>query len=195
MMESKTIQQTLDRMRKYIYRQIAAGFAAEDKIRDIAVEVYSDEQPAAELLPYAKRFVEDAVAAHLQDQADWENVTDYDRLTKALEDLENQGIVSRQNFSCCGTCGADEIIDEMEEAKTKGKKVRGYAFFHEQDTEHAVEGKGLYLSYGSIRRNPLSEIIIGYQVVKTIRRHGLITKWNGNLLTRIHVQIDWKRRR
>jgi hypothetical protein len=83
----------------------------------------------------------------------------------------------------------------MEEAKNKGRKVRGYAFFHEQDTEHAVEGKGLYLSYGSIRGNPLSEIIIGYKVVKTIRRHGLATKWNGNLLTRIHVQIDWKRRR
>jgi hypothetical protein len=101
-MESKTIQQTLDRMRKYIYIQVAAGFATEDKIRDIAVEVYSDEQPTAELVPYANQFVEDAVVAHRKEQADWENVTDYDRLTTAFEDLENQGIVSRQNFSCCG---------------------------------------------------------------------------------------------
>ena len=193
-MERKTLEQTIDRMRNFINLQVAAGFATEDEIVDTAVEVYSDEQPSAALFPHARRIVAQSREAHLQEQANWEIVTDYDRLTNAFEDLENQGIISRQNFSCCGTCCADEILDEVEEATNKCKNVHGYAFFHMQDTEHAVEGQGLYLSYGSGDGNPLAAVQIGHRVADTLKQHGLVTEWNGKLQTRIHVQMDWKRR-
>jgi hypothetical protein len=194
-MEANTLDQTLDGMRKYIERQVAAGYLTDDEIREIAVEIHADHQPLETLLPYARRFVEAAAAAHLREQAGWDDVTDCDRLAEAFADLEAQGIVSRQNFSCCGTCGADEIKDEMEAARSQGRKVRGYTFFHMQDTDHAAAGMGLYLSFGSLSGNPLAETLTGFRISRTIRRHGLNTKWNGSLFTRILVEMDWKRRR
>jgi hypothetical protein len=194
-MEANTLDQTLDGMRQYIERQVAAGFLSDDEIREQAVEIHADYQSPDTLLPYARRFVEEAAAAHLIEQAGWEDVTDCDRLAEAFADLEAQGIVSRQNFSCCGTCGADEIEDEMQAARSQGRKVRGYTFFHMQDTEHAAAGTGLYLSFGSSSGKLLSETLTGFKVSRTIRRHGLKTKWNGSLFTRILVEMDWQRRR
>src|SRR5215207_6127853 len=120
-MKHETLEQTLDKMRDYVYRYSAGGFASAEEIRSSVVEIFSDEQGALELLPYAQAFVREALEAHLKEQAGWGKVTDCDRLNQAFEDLEREGIISRQNFSCCGTCGTAEIVDEMEEAKNQGR--------------------------------------------------------------------------
>ena len=62
--------------------------------------------------------------------------------------LEAAGIVARQNFTCCKTCGFYEINGEMEAARAQGRVVRGYVFFHMQDTERAAKGGDLALAYG-----------------------------------------------
>ena len=37
-------------------------------------------------------------------------------MTGEAEPLEAEGVIARQNFTCCGSCGAIEIWDEIEEA-------------------------------------------------------------------------------
>src|SRR5438270_300390 len=79
-------------------------------------------------------------------------------------DLESAGIVCRQNFTCCGNCGGAEIGDEIEQQRELGREICGYTFFHWQDTERAVEGNGLYLSYGSILHGEKAALAAGHQV-------------------------------
>ena len=141
--------------------------------------------------PYRGRYSPSTKAA----QASWPAETDCDRLDRAFAELEQQGIVARQNFSDCGTCGVAEIPDEIKAAEKSGRKVRGYVFYHMQDTESAAGGHGLYLNYGSIHSDDSASLKVAGEVVEALKRHRLKTEWNGTIEQRIGVKLDWKRRR
>jgi hypothetical protein len=138
---------------------------------------------------------ERAVTAHLAEQAGWPATTDNDRLDAAFAELDRAGILARQHFSCCGTCGAHEIHDELDQAEKAGQPVRGFTFFHVQDTEHAVAGEALYLSYGAADRDREASVAVGHEVVAVLARHGLTPAWNGKLAHRIALPLIWRRRR
>ena len=74
------------------------------------------------------------------------------------------------------------------------KPVRGYTFFHEQDTESAVEGHGLMLNYGSDDYDRAGSVAIGREIARVLRAHRLRVTWNGDFDRRIAVKLDWKRR-
>jgi len=194
-MKDNTLEETILKMRDYIRREVAGGFSSTDDICRIAVEIYSDKHDPSVLLPHARTLVQEMIDAQLSEQANWEKPTDCDRLDQAFRDLESQGIISRQNYSCCGTCGSGEIWDEMIALQSEGKNVRGYTFYHEQDTQHAVDGEGLYLNYGSIEENVPAQIDIGHEIVRILNQHDLATDWNGDLQYRIFVKLNWQRRR
>jgi hypothetical protein len=194
-MEKSIDKETLQDLRDAIHREVAGGFTPEDEIVTNAVEFMADEYEPDDLEPHALEIARELLAAHKREQESWPDVTDCDRLDSALAALEATGIVCRQDFTCCGTCGAAEIGDEMEEAAEDGKAIRGYVFYHMQDTEHAVDGYGLYLSYGSVEDDEASAVGIGRELVAALRQQGLEADWNGSLSRRIGVSLDWKRRR
>lgn len=188
--------QDLEDLRDFIRIQVAAGYAPIAIVVEEAVDAFSDTSlPPAAVRRAAWSLAQEAVAAHHAEQAAWPEVTDCDRLDAAFATLEASGIVARQHFSCCGTCGATQIIDEMDRVAKDGKPVRGYTFFHVQDTEHAVEGDGLYLSYGSADQDKQAAVAIGHEVVAALRQHGLQPNWNGRHANRIGLPIVWQRRR
>ena len=45
------------------------------------------------------------------------------RVDEALAALEAEGVISRQNFSCCGSCGSSEIWDEIAAQSPRNAKV------------------------------------------------------------------------
>ena len=130
------------------------------------------------------------------EQIRWPAVTDYDRLDAALEALEMKRIVARQDFTCCGNCGQAEIGAEIADFEEKGVRARGYVFFHQQDTESAVEGHGLYFNYGHALEydKPEASRDIGRELVAALEGAGLRPKWDGDLGKRVFVGLDWKRR-
>ncbi|MBN2972358.1 hypothetical protein JW805_10060 [Roseomonas aeriglobus] len=185
----------LDDLRDFIRRDVAGGFFDDDAVLRNAVEVYADEIDADTLRVSAQAYLRDALRDHRAAQAGWPEETDCDRLDAAFEALEAQGIVCRQNFTCCGTCGAAEIRDEMDAIEAAGFDVRGYAFYHAQDTEAAVDGDGLYLNYGAIDDDDDQAVAVGRLVTQELSAHGLKVSWSGDLAKRIGVFLDWKRRR
>jgi hypothetical protein len=189
-----TEQEQLDEFRVYISREIAAGYASPDEALKTAIDIMSDEMGTEILNSRGHEILLEELAAQLRKQEDWPKITDCDRLDDAFKALEEKGIVSRQNFSCCGTCGAGEIWDEMEAAQNVGNSVRGYTFFHMQDTESAVEGSGLYLNYGSTDEGEEAAVSVGRDIQRELEAHGLKTDWDGKLSMRIGVSLDWKRR-
>lgn len=195
-MPSALNAEDFDDLHDFIKVQIAAGYTpAEDIVAD-AVEVFADIAVDPTALREAARAVVDlATREHAQAQLDWPATTDCDRLDAAFADLESAGIVARQHFSCCGTCGSHEIRDEMEQAEKEGRSPRGFTFFHVQDTEHAIGGESLYLSYGTYDKDESASVAIGHEVVRTLNAHGLQPWWNGKFAHRIALPLTWQRRR
>lgn len=189
------LDEALAQMREAIERDVAAGYDDPKEIVESAVDVFADDLDFQRAAAAAVQMCREALAAHHGAQAEWPVVTDCDRLDCAFDELERNGVVSRQNFSCCGTCGAREIWDEMEERFNAGHPVRGYTFFHVQDTESATEGYGLCLNYGSVDEGEAPALGIAQEVVDSLRRHGLTVHWDGTWSKRIEVELDWKRRR
>jgi hypothetical protein len=149
----------------------------------------------------------DAVVAQLRvEQLAWTGESDSDRLDRAFAALEAENIVARMNFTCCGTCGSDEIGDEVPEGTT----ARGYAFFHSQDADGLAEGGDLCLSYGVFRPADLPDGLdekaleerwrtdvtaLANRVVEVLCAQGLAASWNQDPGRRIKVDImDWRRR-
>ncbi len=173
---------------------VRAGFQPREQIWLAADDVCEE---AAD--PDAMRAFAAAELARLWDhqravEAGWEGRTDCDRLDQAFAELESLGIVCRQDFTCCGNCGAAEIADEFAAMEAGGVCVRGYAFYHQQDTERAIEGEGVYLSYGAEAEGEAAALEIAREIIAVLTAHGLKPKWNGQWSQRILVPLAWRRR-
>ena len=144
-----------EELRSYIEMDLRAGFSTTSESTELAVEILSDDYDVATLQTQAWKIGEEVQQELIEEEKGWPDITDCDRLDRAFEDLEQRGIVARQNFSCCGTCGAGEIWDEMQTQIENGRARRGYTFYHVQDTESAADGYGLYLSYGAAHEAPI----------------------------------------
>lgn len=179
----------------HIHREVASGYYDEDAILTSTMEIFADEMEMSALRPTTQRLLRAALSEQRTAQRGWPTYTDCDRLDAAFAALEAEGIVARQNFSCCGTCGSAEIWDEIAAFETSGHAARGYAFFHVQDTESAVDGGGLYLNYGAVEEGEAAALKIAGDIVAELESKGLRTDWSGSWSQRIGVALDWKRRR
>lgn len=168
------------------------GFVDRDRIIEDAIEVVGATEA---LRPIVRELTDRTLEAHRQREASWREPTDCDRLDHAFATLDEQGIVARQRWSDCNTCGTSEIHTEMNDLAAAGRIVRGYVFYHEQDLENATSGT-MFLAYGSTADDSSRAAAIGHDIVGTLNRFGLRTRWNGNVNDRIElVDLDWKRRR
>ena len=123
-------------------------------------------------------------------------------LNSAFAALEEEGVIARQNFTCCGTCASAEIWDEIDDSR----EWKGYIYFHQQDTESLAESGGTYVGFGSFLAYPrdeekwntlrdaqkeeisalhekLSVQLLRETVIPVLEKHGLSVKWNGNYNT------------
>ena len=184
-----------DGVRDQIRRDVASGFYDEDAILTNAADAFADDMAPEELRPLAQKLLRQALAEQRAAERRWPAETDCDRLDSAFAALEQAGVVARQNFSCCGNCGATEIWDEVRALEDAGAEVRGYTFYHMQDTESAVDGGGLYLNYGACEEGEAAALAVARDIVAELEANGLETDWDGSWDKRIGVTLDWKRRR
>ena len=144
-----------------------------------------------------------AVAVRRGQQRGWGDVRG--NLSRAFTELNERGVLARENFTCCGTCAAAEIHDERDESR----HWHGYLWFHQQDTEALVasEDGEVYLGYGAYppadfdeeayAALPETERRALYQAdldrlldeiaFPVLRRHGMRVEWNRDQSTRIRV--------
>ncbi|GAA2205884.1 hypothetical protein GCM10009850_013420 [Nonomuraea monospora] len=201
-----------DGITEQIHLAVAAGRHDFERVVRGVAETWMTEVDDKSLLDEAIRDVTaEEFAAHLAAQDGWPAETDSDRLSLAMAELSMAGILAREHYTCCMTCGLAEIRAEISELSG----VRGYVFYHEQDAERAVMGGGVYLAFGpsdlegegdaspdgSIGDLPGGNIgdspggNIGEEIVAVLRRRGLRVEWDGDDGQRIHVHMNWRRRR
>jgi hypothetical protein len=188
--------ETLEYLWDDIYELVFAGQVPSDDIVAEVVEMNSDDYDKDIILPYVVTITQRLLEEHSRQQKGWPEITDCDRLDSAFEELERNGIVCRQDFADCLSCGYNEIWDEIKKVEEKGRKVRGFTFYHMQDTRHAVLSEGICLGYGStIEDDVASDLEIAREIVSTISSHGLKVSWDNTIKKRIEVILDWKKRR
>ena len=173
----------------FVTRQVGAGFRSAASIAEAAAETFDTD------LETVSTLVDDALAAHIGSMAAWPEMTDCDRLDRALAKLEAVGVVARQNFSCCNNCGHQEILEAVSEVRERGHKVMGYVFYHQQDTDSALGGEGLHLRYGSVKRGGEAIAEVGRCIASVLGEEGLVVRWNDDPTQTIALpDFDWKRR-
>lgn len=193
-MSDDELDKGIKEISSYIFRYVVGGFVEFDSIVPNVLEIVSDDYDVDELQPHAERILREIVQEQLKLESQWPAVTDWDRFDAAFAQLEEAGVVCRHNFSCCPSCAASEIWDEIEVERDKGREIIGCAHYNFQDTEAAVEGQGIYLSYGSVLQGERPVVKIGHMIADAMRASGLTVRWDGTYAKRIHVALDWKRR-
>jgi len=116
------------------------------------------------------------------------------KLNVAFQMMRKAGLVARQNFSCCSSCGGYELtMDVVAMPDKKRAKVKGVCFYHRQDNDYLVRGKDLYLSFGSLDSRELGQIgletvQVGHLVTSCLTQAGLAWEWDGTESQRILVR-------
>jgi hypothetical protein len=87
-------------------------------------------------------------------------------LTEAFKKLRRYGYFARQNFTCCQSCGWAEVPDAKSERAV---------FYHRQDTEGMLRGRGCMLAWSGD----------GEEIVAVLREVGIEVEWDGTANTRI----------
>ena len=114
-----------------------------------------------------------------------------ERIDAAFASLNKRGIFARQNFTCCSSCGHGEAYGAAEE-----RKARGYAFYHQQDTESAMEGHGLYIAFGALLEEDAARVAIGEDISETFTQYGIEHDWSRDAALRLYIKpFAWSRRR
>lgn len=183
-------------------RKLAEGFDTPDEAAEIVVEMLSDEHEPEEVERAVRELLPGVIAEREKAMRAWPPKTDCDRLDAAFEEMNANGIMARHDWTCCGTCGSAEMPDEYDRLKGRwaGVPIVGYTFYHQQGTESAAEGDGVYLGYGSTQKFETepeyvnASLEVARRVCETLAKHGLKTEWDGSYDRRILVVVDWKRR-
>lgn len=168
---------------------LVGGYASRAELAELAEEylVTEDRRPVSreQAAALADRLWLERVA----EQATWRGETDPERLTRAFTALEEAGITSRENFTCCRGCGQAEIGAEG------GSDARGFVYFHTQCTDSAAAGHGLTLLYGGFDGSPETTAAIGQEVVAALTAVGLHPEWDRDPDRAITVTpMEWRRR-
>jgi hypothetical protein len=183
-------KEKLDYVKDYVRSLVRGGYYTRDEIIEDAKYAASEEGLAS---VDSGDLVDDEINQQLREQEIWPEVTDYDRLVRALVALEMKGIVARQNFACCQTCGHAEIEDEIESFAATGGDPRGYVFFHQQGTESAIRDGEVGFAYGPAKED-VDSADIASELANEMRAVGLKVDWNGESSMCVMVSLDWKRR-
>lgn len=183
----------------FIRRRVAMGFDDADEIHGTALDYLDGTCEFNVLEPYLDQLTRDLVIEHCEAQMSWPAETDCDRLDFAFLVLEEPdgglpAIVARHNFTRCQSDGQAEIWREVRDAQQRGP-VMGYTFYHEQDTERAVEDGHLYLSHGALEDDEDAARDVAHRIVQVLREAGLAAEWSSDMDQRILVCVDWRKRR
>jgi hypothetical protein len=180
-----------------IEREVAVGLSGDDKIVRSSVDwvlMNFDEDEAA-LNWHGERIFRAAMAEHARQQATWPLTTDCHRLDAAFAELEEAGILCRQDFTLEDEHGQEEMQAEIDDEEKSGVRIRGFTYFSMQAVDEVLAGGKLRLQFGVGEGSAEEAEDIGLDVARALHRHGLKVIWDGKAETPILVDMVWRKRR
>ncbi len=179
---------------KEIAEYVRSGFYDKERI----TEVFSEElyEPGEIDSAGLEVTIDNEFAKWNAEKAAWPKITDCDRLDTAFLAISKRGIIALQNAGNTQSIGYEEFLHVYSAAKDRAS-IAGYCFYHHQDLERAVRGKGLYLAFGPA--NASDEDARGAEIGRIIReeleRAGLKVEWDGTFASRMRITpLTWQKR-
>ncbi len=177
-----------------IASMVRSGFYDRERL----IEVFTEEMYApGELEPNeVASAIDEQFSAYEQEKLSYPTTTDCDRLDAAFAKMNEQRVIAIQNAGYTQSDGYDDVYEIYAQHTDKGSTL-GYCYYHGQDLERAVNGGGLFLSFGPI--SPTDEQTIGIEVGNIVRdalkQAGLSVDWNGTFEQRLSIpKLNWQKR-
>lgn len=172
---------------------VDSGFySAEDAFEVLTEEMFA---PGEIHLEWAKSTIDELFRVKLDDQKNWPNVTDCDRLDKAFDEMNSSGIIALQNAGMTQSEGWSDARSAYRSQGGKASGIDGYCFYHGQDLQGVVIRNVLYLAFGAVNQDKVDGIAVGKRIVSILKSHQFEVEWNESFDERIEIRnIDWKRR-
>jgi len=174
-------------------KDILFGFENGDDLLESISEMFYDEDDFDE--NWLKKEIEVRLKNHQTESLNWEKPTDFERLVKSFDELNEEKIVSLHRAGYTRQDGEDDCSEIIAELKEIGITTKGYCFYHTQDLERAIgEEKMLFIGFDSYNREDELAKEVAEKIVEVLKKNGFNTKWNGSLDTRIEIlNINWKK--
>lgn len=102
-------------------------------------------------------------------------------LARIFRDVQEETrILLRANWTCCSTCGHNDLAKLAVE-----ENALGWAFYHVQASENATKNGWVYLHYASPRDNGDATdephlTALAHVLVAALQRRGLFVRWSGS---------------
>lgn len=188
-------------LREALWRQVLLGRTDPELMLDVLQDVLPEWEVAPD---EAREAFAAVIRARSEQQASWTPEQASTNLERAFAELEQIGVVARAHYSCCGTCAAAEIVDEIDDSRA----WPGYLVSHQQDTESLIDDRATYVGYGVFLWEHVTEAewerldemarddlyarlvrsLMNNEVFPVLRRHGIVVTWNGDLAHRILLE-------
>ncbi len=178
-----------ERLRAFARVQVRSGFLDDVAVRAEVAEAAREDLSFGEAaVTVAAEVVGAEVALLLDEQQDWPQTTDVDRLEAALAELETKGLVVLR--ACDDHWDATAALTRLDEA---GESAPGVLFFTHTDVWHAVDHEMLELNlwHGDTANVAVGDDLLR-TVLQTLGRHGLAATFDEG---RIETSLTWQRRR
>ena len=188
-------------LKEWVTTEVLGGFTKQkellEEIEERAYDEIEEGQDAvvAELRKYARELY----AKRKAEEAKWKKPTMNDRIDAAFDALNAAGIVAMQNAGYTMSAGWEDCNAEAHDLEAIGERPRGATFYHGQDLERGVKNEGLMLVYGAYEdddaKHDAASLAIAREVIETLARYGVKTKWNGKVETRVQIlPFKWQNR-
>ena len=102
-------------------------------------------------------------------------------LNNAFKTFDTVGVIAKQDFTCCLTCGSSKIHDYFE------PDSKGYTFYSAQDYDDLRMNDSVYLAFSSWDGDENESRKVGFLIKKHLESHELNVDWNGDVRIRIRV--------
>lgn len=173
-----------------IYTQVRSGFFSLEEIKDNISEEVEDNGFEDEISEeWVNNQLDNVYTNLLEDSKQWSFPTDTDLLISAFDELaELSKIIALHYPGYTIEDGEYEVTEVERVLLDNNKKSEGYCFYHGQDLERAIQGKGLYISFQKI--NNESDTVskqIANKIVQILEKHNLKVEWNGKADSRILI--------
>jgi len=134
------------------------------------------------------------VAAKREAEQTWPPVTDCDRLDRAFQALQRQGIIALHRAGFTQSDGLEEVEDDYHDAGGEASDYAGHCFSTEQDQQGALDGSGICIGVGHLSGDDAKGVEVGHRLRAALEAEGLSVEWDGTIGRRPFVKgFRWQR--
>lgn len=171
---------------------VRAGVATRAEMLEILVDELGAESDADGARVAAD--LDRQIARKAIEERSWPAVLDTDRLDRAFDALEGLRVVCLHDAGYTQSDGYGDAEERRDEEGGDESGFDAYCFYHRQDVEGALDGRGLYIAFGSFRTQK-GDVKVGRKVEHQLATAGLRVVWDDSPDTRLHIpDFDFRRR-